>query len=72
MQSFPQKPNSAARLHKTPSFSTSLRSYRGDIFTWKILYKPQKIVSYDWQYKGQMLGTDTLGLFICDFLAQMW
>jgi hypothetical protein len=33
----------------------------------KYFYKTQKIVSYDWQYKEQMLGMDRLALFICGF-----
>jgi hypothetical protein len=34
-------------------------------FTWKILYRTQKIVNYDWRYKDQRLGTGgTLRLFV--------
>jgi hypothetical protein len=56
------------RLHKAPHLAafpcdhTVVISLHGKYF-----YKTQKVVSYDWQYKGQMLGMDTLALFICGF-----
>jgi len=50
------------RLHKAPCDHTVVISLHGKYF-----YKTQKIVSYDLQYKDQMLGMDTLALFICGF-----
>lgn len=41
-------------LHKAPSLAEFPCDHTVAIsFTWKILYKAQKIVNYDWQYKGQ-------------------
>ena len=60
------------RIHKAPSFSSiSLWSHRGDLFKWKIFLQ-EKIVSYDWQYKGQMLGMDTRTVYMWLLAQMLW
>lgn len=64
-----QKSNSTTNFTRLPHLAafpcdhTVVISLHGEYF-----YKTQKIVSYDWQYNGQMLGMDTVYAW---FLAHM-
>lgn len=71
MQSFPQKSNSTTDFTRLPHLAaipcdhTVVISLHGKYF-----YKTQKIVSYDWQYKGHVRDGYTRTAYMW-LLAQM-